>query len=209
MLTPEKKNPSSKNSSPMTIPSFEPKSLVEYRKWLKKNHHQAKGVWLILAKKKSGLPTISVDEAIDESLCFGWVDSLPNKIDEKRFKLYISPRNPKSNWSRVNKEKIKRLEKEGRIQPSGQKMIDLAKETGTWDALNDVDNLIIPADFHKELQKQGSALKHFEAFPKSVRRGILEWILNAKKPETRLKRIQETALLAKDNKRANQYTKKE
>lgn len=146
-------------------------------------------------------------KAEEESLCFGWVDSLPNKIDALRYKLYISPRNPKSNWSRVNKEKISRLETEGRIHPSGIKMIELAKESGTWNALDEVENLVIPEDLLQALKKQKGALTFFEAFPKSVKRGILEWIQTAKQETTRSKRIHETALLAKDNIRANQYTK--
>lgn len=115
------KTKSEKMESKKETEEFEPKSLQDFQDWLEKNHDKKKGVWLVLAKKGSGLPSITVDEAIDASLCYGWVDSLPNKIDALRYKLYISPRNPKSNWSRVNKEKIKRLEKEGRVHPSGKK----------------------------------------------------------------------------------------
>ncbi|GBF50294.1 hypothetical protein LPTSP4_18190 [Leptospira ryugenii] len=187
--------------------TFQPHSIQELRRWFEKNLDREEGIWIILAKKNSGIETIRVDDLIDECLCFGWIDSLPNKIDEKTYKLYISPRSPKSNWSLVNKEKVKRLEKEGRIHAKGKAMIQIAKKTGTWTALEGVDNLEIPSDLLKELEKYKQAKANFLAFPKSVRRGILEWIGNAKKEETRKNRISETASLAEQNVRANQYQK--
>lgn len=188
--------------------TIQPVSIFDLRSWFLDNLDRKSGIWVILAKKDSDVATISADDLIDECLCFGWIDSLPNKIDSKFYKLYISPRNPKSKWSLVNKKKIKKLTKEKRIHPNGLKMIQLAKKSGTWDALNDVDNLVIPKDLENELKKYQEAYKNFTNFPKSIRRGILEWILNAKKEETRLKRISETAVLAHENIRANQYIKK-
>jgi uncharacterized protein YdeI (YjbR/CyaY-like superfamily) len=193
----------SKNSN-----TIQPVSIFDLRSWFLDNLDRKTGIWVILAKKDSDIATISVDDLIDECLCFGWIDSLPNKIDSKFYKLYISPRNPKSKWSLVNKNKVKKLTKEKRIHPNGLKMIQLAKKSGTWDALNDVENLVIPKDLENELKKYQEAYKNFTNFPKSIRRGILEWILNAKKEETRLKRISETAVLAHKNIRANQYIKK-
>lgn len=193
----------SKNSN-----TIQPVSIFDLRSWFLDNLDRKTGIWVILAKKDSDIATISVDDLIDECLFFGWIDSLPNKIDSKFYKLYISPRNPKSKWSLVNKNKVKKLTKEKRIHPNGLKMIQLAKKSGTWDALNDVENLVIPKDLENELKKYQEAYKNFTNFPKSIRRGILEWILNAKKEETRLKRISETAVLAHKNIRANQYIKK-
>lgn len=187
---------------------IQPKSAKDWRKWLEANHTQKDSVWLVLAKKESGIPTLSVTEAIDEALCFGWVDSVPNKVDENRFKILVSPRKPKSNWSKVNKDKIEKLLAAGKIAPAGLKMIELAKQTGTWNALNEVDNLIIPDDLAAALSQHPKARTYFENFPPSTRRGIIEWIFNAKKPETRAKRIDETATLAAENKRANQYVRK-
>ncbi|NCN09926.1 MAG: hypothetical protein GW938_08795 [Leptospira sp.] len=193
----------SKNSN-----TIQPVSIFDLRSWFLDNLDRKTGIWVILAKKDSDIATISVDDLIDECLCFGWIDSLPNKIDSQFYKLYISPRNPKSKWSLVNKNKVKKLTKEKRIHPNGLKMIQLAKKSGTWDALNDVENLVIPKDLENEFKKYQEAYKNFTNFPKSIRRGILEWILNAKKEETRLKRISETAVLAHKNIRANQYIKK-
>lgn len=182
-----------------------PKTIIEWRNWLIDHYSATKSIWVIFPKKASGLRGITPDEAIDEALCFGWIDSVPNKVDDSRFKVLFSPRNPKSNWSRVNKTRIARLEKEGRIAKPGYDMIRIAKEAGTWTALDDVENLVIPDDLETELKTCKDAFSNFEAFPRSAKRGILEWIFNAKREETRKKRIKETARLAEDNIRANQY----
>ena len=180
-------------------------TLQDWHSWLKKNHTQTDGVWLVYYKQSSGKGDVTIGGIIDEALCWGWVDSVVGKVDDERTKSYIAPRKPKSNWSKVNKEKVARLIKEKRMQPSGLAMVDLAKKTGTWDALNDVENLVTPKDLLHELKKYSDAYRNWEAFPRSPKRGILEWILNAKRPETRLKRIEETARLAQENIRANQW----
>ncbi len=186
---------------------MQPNSAADWRQWLKANHLQKDSIWLVLAKKESGITSLSVSEAVDEALCFGWVDSLPNKVDEKRFKILVSPRKPKSNWSKVNKDKVERLLAEGKMAAAGLQMVALAKQNGTWDALNEVDSLKIPNNLAAKLAEYPQATVYFENFPPSTRRGILEWILNAKQPQTRAKRINETAALAAENKRANQYIK--
>lgn len=194
-----------KKLSHASVADFFPKSKKELESWFEQNFEDNSGIWIVLPKKGSGIPGLTVDELIDEALCWGWIDSLPRKIDETKFKLYVSPRSPKSNWSKVNKEKVVRLEKDNRIRPSGKSMIELAKKTGTWTALDSVEALEIPEDLKKELEKNSSANAFFSEFPRSAKRGILEWIAQAKKPETRTKRIMETVSLAKENKRANQF----
>jgi uncharacterized protein YdeI (YjbR/CyaY-like superfamily) len=189
------------------VKTFHAVDRAVWRDWLEENHQKEKGLWLIIYKKKSQVPSVFYDEAVDEALCFGWIDSKPNKRDAESYFQYFSQRSPKSNWSKVNKDKIARLETEGKIHTSGYEMIRIAKEDGTWDALNDVENLIIPPDLATELQKYEHAKSNFENFPRSVKRGILEWIFNAKRPATREKRILETAALAEQNIRANQYNK--
>jgi len=181
------------------------KNQQAWRRWLTKHHASESSVWLIIYHKNSGTPSITYDEAVDEALCFGWIDSKPNKRDHESYFQFFAKRKPKSKWSGINKKKVEKLFAAGRIHPAGQAMIDLAKETGTWQALDQVENLEIPADLKKALKRYPDALKNFEAFPKSVKRGILEWIANAKKEETRQKRITETASQAADNMRANQY----
>lgn len=180
-----------------------------WRTWLEKNHATEKNVWLIIYKKGSGIPSITYDLAVDEALCWGWIDSKINKRDADSFYQFFAKRNPKSNWSRVNKLKIAKLEAENRLQKAGFDMITLAKETGTWTALDDVENGILPPDLAAALAENSTAQQYFEAFPRSAKRGILEWLLNAKTPETRLKRINEIVKLAAENLRANQYQPKE
>jgi uncharacterized protein YdeI (YjbR/CyaY-like superfamily) len=185
------------------IKVFTPASRQEWRQWLEQHHESSTKVWLRLFKKQSGIPSITYDQALDEALCFGWIDSVANSLDENSFLQYFAKRNPRSKWSRVNKEKVKRLEEQGLMTDAGRAAIQLAKDTGTWQALDEVENLTVPPDLQELLEMNPEALQYFNAFPRSVRRAILEWIQAAKKPETRMKRIHHTAEMAAQNKRAN------
>jgi uncharacterized protein YdeI (YjbR/CyaY-like superfamily) len=187
------------------VKAFYAKSEKAWRNWLEKNHLKEKSVWLIIYKKSATTPSVYYPEAVDQALCFGWVDSKPNKRDDESYFQFFAKRNPKSKWSLVNKNKVARLTKLGLMEKEGLAMVALAKQTGTWDALNEVDQIVVPADLQQELAKSKKATTYFEAFPRSAKRGILEWILSAKRPETRQKRIEETVRLAKDNIRAQQY----
>jgi uncharacterized protein YdeI (YjbR/CyaY-like superfamily) len=187
------------------VKTFEARGRKEWRTWLRKNHTKEKSVRLILYKKESSMPTIHYEEAVDEALCFGWIDSKPNKRDEESYYLLFSKRSPKSNWSKANRERAKGLIKQGLMEKAGLDMIELAKKNGTWTALIDVQNSLIPDDLQQALNKNKKALSNFEAFPPSSKRIILEWILNAKKQETREKRIIETVTLAAKNIKANHY----
>ncbi len=190
------------------IKTFHATSQKEWRKWLQKNHATEKSVWLIIYKKESGVKSVYYPEAVDEALCFGWIDSKPNKRDAESYYQFFSVRNPKSNWSKVNKAKVERLLIAGQMTEAGQKMIDLAKQNGTWSALDEVEEAVLPADLQKLFDKSKTAFKNWSAFPPSARKGILQWILNAKSNETRQKRIDETVALAAKNVRANQYKPK-
>jgi uncharacterized protein YdeI (YjbR/CyaY-like superfamily) len=187
------------------VKTFYAKSQKEWRKWLEKNHQKEKSLWLIIYRKESKTPSVYYPEAVDEALCFGWIDSKPNKRDTESYFQFFAKRNPKSNWSKVNKEKIARLMAQELVKEAGLKMIELAKQTGTWTALDDIENIAIPKDLQLKFDKSKIAYKNWEAFPRSVKKGILEWILNAKRAETRQKRIEETIAQAKKNIRANQY----
>jgi uncharacterized protein YdeI (YjbR/CyaY-like superfamily) len=186
---------------------IQPASRAAWRAWLEANHAQSESIWLVLPKKGSGIAGVSLSDAVDGALCFGWIDSLPRALDNHRSMLLISPRKAKSNWSAVNKAKIQRLAVAGLIAPPGQKMIDLAKANGTWDALNTVEALETPDDLCVALAGFENAVTNWDAFPRSAKRGILEWILNAKAPETRAKCVAETAEKAGRNERANQWKK--
>lgn len=189
------------------VKTFHAQNGATWRKWLEENHATEKSVWLIIYKKDSDVPSVYYDEAVDEALCFGWIDSKPNKRDDKSYYQFFARRNPKSNWSRVNKQKVERLLAENRMAPAGLEMIRIAKETGTWTALDAIENLEIPPDLAAAFGNYPSSAENFGNFPRSVKRGILEWIINAKRPETRKKRIVETASLAAKNVRANQFRK--
>lgn len=185
------------------IATFYAASRNEWRKWLQKNHTYEKSVWLILYKKQSDTPSVNYTEAVEEALCYGWIDSVANKRDEKSYYQYFAQRNPKSNWSKSNKERVEKLEAAGLITEAGYTMIQIAKENGTWDALDAVDNLIVPPDLEEQFQANTKAHHNWNGFSASARRGILEWISNAKRPETRNKRIAETVSLAAQNIKAN------
>ena len=149
--------------------SFHAKSRKEWRRWLIKNHQSEKSVWLIIYRKESKTPSVYYDEAVEEALCFGWIDSKGNKRDSESFYLFFAQRNPKSNWSKINKERIEKLIQQGLMTSNGQKLIDLAKMNGTWDAMKEIDNLVIPADLKKCLpgtKRPVKILKHFLRHPK-------------------------------------------
>lgn len=182
-------------------------SRAEWRAWLEKNHGQPEGIWLVTFKKHCGEKYVSYDDIVEEALCFGWVDSLPRKLDADRSMLWLAPRKAGSNWSKLNKDRVERMLAAGLMTPAGLAKIEVAKADGSWQALDAVEALEIPPDLADALAAYAAAGPNFEAFPRSAKRGILEWISNAKRPETRAKRVAETARLAQDNIRANQWRK--
>ena len=185
--------------------STHPKTRAEWRAWLEQHHTRTEGVWLISYKKETGKPRFEYDEAVEEALCFGWIDSKPNKLDDQRSMLWFAPRKLGSGWSRLNKERAERLVAQGLMMSAGLMKMEAAKHDGSWNALDAIEALEIPPDLEKALTAYSEAKQNFDAFPRSVKRGILEWIASAKKPETRAKRVQETAQLAAKNLRANQW----
>ena len=187
------------------IKTYYAKTRKDWRDWLYENHIIEKSVWLIMYHKDSKNASISYDDAVEEALCFGWIDSKPNKRDSESFYLFFSRRKPKSNWSKSNRERAEKLINQGLMTPAGQDLIDLAIKTGTWTTLENVQNSVIPDDLQAAFDKNSIAYNNFKAFPPSSKRIILEWILNAKKPETRQQRINQTVELANKNIRANHY----
>lgn len=173
-----------------------------WRAWLMENHAKEKNVWIRIYKKQSQTPSVSFEEALEEALCFAWVDSSMKGTNEEYYYQYFGQRNPKSNWSKYNKAKVEKLIVSGLMAEAGLKIINFAKENGYWTALDDVENLINPSDLQMALDNNPLAKAYFEAFPRSVKRSILEWLLSAKLEETRKKRIAETVKLAEQNIRA-------
>lgn len=186
-------------------PRVEISSAVELRKWLTANHQVSQGIWLVTYKKAVGNRHVPYEEIVREALCFGWIDGQAKPLDATRSQRLLTPRKPKSKWSGPNKARITDLTAAGLMHPAGQAMVELAKRTGTWTALDAVEALVEPDELRAALDADPDARRYWDAFPPSTRRAILEWIGSAKRPETHQKRIVETVQQAALNVRANQW----
>lgn len=181
----------------------EVKSRAALRAWFAKNHAGGESVWIVTYKKAEGAAHVPYGDVRDEALCFGWVDSRPARLDEARSMLLVSPRKPKSGWSAINKARIRALTEEGRMTPAGLARIEAARKDGSWTKLDGVETLAEPKDLLAAFRRHAGSRANWSAFPPSARRGILEWIGAAKRPETRAARVEKTASEAERNIRAN------
>lgn len=184
-------------------------SPAAWRAWLEENHATAPGVWLVTYKKASGKPHLSYEELVEEALCFGWIDSKGNKVDEERTKLLVTPRKRGSGWSRPNKERIERLLANGLMTPAGFAKIEAAKADGSWALLDDIEAMVVPDDLDAALHADPEALAGWERFTPSVKKPLLQWIAFAKRPETRTKRLAETVAGAREGRNPLAYVPKE
>ena len=182
-----------------------PKNKQGWREWLESNHKEKDAVWLVFYKKSSPNFNLSWSESVDESLCFGWIDSTKYTIDNERYKQYFTKRKVKSNWSRVNKEKVKDLIDRGLMKEAGYKSIEIAKKNGSWTILDAVENLEIPKDLEQELKSHQGASEYFESLTRSVKKSLLYWVVSAKRSETRHRRILEIAENAGEMKKPMQF----
>jgi uncharacterized protein YdeI (YjbR/CyaY-like superfamily) len=182
-----------------------PQTRAEWRAWLEARHASSTGVWLVTWKKATGKPRVEYDDAVEEALCYGWIDSLGRTLDDERSRLLFTPRKPGSGWSRPNKQRVERLLAAGLMRPAGLAVVEAAQADGSWSSLDDVENLVEPDDLRTALDADPEARRQWDGFPRSAKRGILEWVQSAKRPETRGKRIAETAELAARGERANQW----
>jgi len=185
-------------------PHVQPESRAAWRAWLEANHRTAASVWLVTWRATSGRQVLGYEAAVEEALCFGWVDSRGGKVDDQRTKLYLAPRKPRSGWAGPNKERVERLLAAGLMAPAGIAAIEVAKTNGSWTVLDGATRGEVPDDLAAALAAHPSAREHWDAFPSSVRRAALEWIALARRPETRQRRIAETATDAQRNERPNQ-----
>lgn len=183
----------------------EVRSRSELRSWLERNFSQTDSIWLVTYKKAVGEWHVDYASIVEEALCFGWIDSLPRRLDEKRTMLRLSPRKPGSAWSKLNRDRVAKLIKRGEMRPPGLAAVARAKKDGSWSKLKASDSGAIPSDLRQAFARHPGSKALFAAFPPSSKRSILEWILSAKAPETRAKRVEETARLAAQNVRANHY----
>lgn len=187
------------------VEEYCPKDKKDWRKWLQLNHNKKDAVWLIFYKKKSPNHNLSWSESVDEALCFGWIDSTKRTIDSEKYKQYFSRRKAKSNWSRINKDKVKTLIDQGRMEEEGYKSIEVAKENGSWTILDGIEELVIPEDLKEEFANHKGAKKYFDSLSKSVKKILLHWIVSAKRNETRQKRILEIVENARKNLKPKQF----
>ena len=182
-------------------PTVHAESRSAWRDWLEANHATGTGVWLVSWRKGHG-PRVEYEEAVEEALCFGWVDSQGGNLDERRSRQYFAPRKPTSGWAATNKARVERLIADGLMRPAGLAAIERAKANGSWTLLDDVEQGVIPDDLAAALGGHPPAAERFGAFPKSAKRAMLEWVAQAKRPETRTKRIDQIATAAQRNERA-------
>lgn len=171
------------------IEVFYPLSHTDWRKWLENNHHSKQSVWLICYNKTSNKKSITWSESVDVALCFGWIDSKKIKVDSESTHQFFSKRKANSTWSKINKVKVAQLIEKGLMTEAGYKSIEVAKHNGSWTILDDVEQLIIPEDLNAELKQKPVACDFFENLSRSSKKAILQWLVLAKKTETRQNRI--------------------
>lgn len=181
---------------------------IEWREWLHTHHNNhPKGIHLIFYKVELNIPTMRWEEAVKEALCYGWIDSTVKSLGNGKRRQFFCPRNPKSTWSALNKSYIKELEQEHLIHESGWKTIHLAKKTGTWTAMDDVENLIVPENLEKAFRNNPAAYANYQNFAPSYRKNYLTWLYQAKREETQQKRIAEIIKLCAANMKSREQSR--
>lgn len=169
-----------------------------WRTWLESNHDTSSGVWLRLDKKGPGA-RLRYEDALEEALRFGWIDSQVHGVDEAHYVQRFTPRRPNGVWSKPNKRRVEKLQRAGLMTPAGLAAIETAKQTGSWYLLDAVEDLAIPEDLARALSGNARAQSNFDAFPASARKQYLYWVLTAKQAATRTRRVHEVVALAAAN----------
>ena len=183
-------------------PVVEADDRAAWRIWLEAHHATLSGAWLVLWRPRSGRGGLDYEAAVEEALCFGWIDSTSRPVDAERSRLYFAPRKPRSGWAATNKARLERLLAAGRMAPAGLAAIERAKANGSWTMLDSVERLEVPEDLVAALAAHPPAAANFAAFPPGARKLALTWIAQALRPETRTARVQASAEAAARNERA-------
>jgi uncharacterized protein YdeI (YjbR/CyaY-like superfamily) len=170
-------------------------TIEAWHAWLDAHHARPRGVWLVQWKPRTGRPAIPYEEAIEEALCYGWVDGTYRSLDDERGMLWYAPRRKGSVWARSNRERVARLEAAGRMTAAGRAAVERAKADGSWSILESVEDLVVPDDRAAELGARPGARATWEVWPPTARRAYLLWIATAKRAETRERRVRESAEL--------------
>jgi uncharacterized protein YdeI (YjbR/CyaY-like superfamily) len=190
---------------PQESEMFYPQSKEQWREWLQENHALKQSIWVIFYKKKTGRPILNWCEAVDEALCFGWIDSIGKPLDDERFMQFFCKRKPNSTWSKINKDKVSSLLEAGMMTAAGQYCIDVAKQNGSWTILDNVEALIIPVDLSIAFNQNPDTIFYFMDLSKSVKKAVLQWLVLAKRPETRSNRIAEVISFCIEKKVPKQF----
>ena len=179
------------------------KNRNQWRNWLEKNHdREEKGIWLVFYKKKTNMPSLDYEDAVEEAVCFGWIDSIIKKIDDEKYARKFTPRKDKSLWSQLNKKRVNKMIKEGKMAEAGLAKIKKAKKTGVWQKEPRPQlSFDMPPEFAKALAKNKKAKENFDALADSYRKYYIGWIAYAKRPETKKKRIAESIALLEQGKK--------
>jgi uncharacterized protein YdeI (YjbR/CyaY-like superfamily) len=171
------------------LKKVKPTSRAAWRAWLEKHHATSPGIWLVFAKKHSGIPTLSYEDAVLEALCFGWIDSLVKSIDDRFHMQTFTPRKPKSAWSETNKARLTKLMKAGLMAPAGLAAVEQAKKSGSWNTYASVDAMTIPLELKRAFDANPDAKKNWPTYTASAQRSFLHMVNGAKRPETREKYV--------------------
>ncbi|HYZ27512.1 MAG TPA: YdeI/OmpD-associated family protein [Thermoleophilaceae bacterium] len=172
------------------LPQLPFATTAEWERWLEDNHATETGIWIRMAKKSSGIESVRYPEVLDVALCFGWIDGRREALDDTHFLQRFTPRRPRSRWSRINRERVERLIADGRMQPAGLREVERAQADGRWDAAYEGQaRSTVPDDLQRELEARPAAKAFFEQLDSQNRFAILYRLRDAKKPETRARRL--------------------
>ncbi len=177
-------------------PQVEARTRAAWRTWLQKHHAVSKGIWLVFQKKASDVPSVAYAEAVEEALCFGWIDSRLHPLDDLRYRQVFTPRKPQSEWSALNKQRVAQLTADGRMRVAGRKAVAVAQANGSWTKIDHVEAGVVPDEMRHAFARSPIAKQRFEAFSPSARKYILHWINNVKSPDKRTERIRLAVQLA-------------
>lgn len=182
-----------RDNAPVSVlddaPQIQPADRAAWRAWLQANHATTRGAWLVMWRPGAARGDLDYEAAIEEALCFGWVDATAGSVDDRRTRLYFSPRRPRSPWAATNKARVARLIEQGRMTPAGLAAIDRATQDGSWTVLDGAERLEIPPDLATALADHPPAAATFAGLPRSARKQMLGWVAMARRPATRAKRI--------------------
>ena len=181
-------------------PLVEPASREAWRAWLEGNHRSAAGVWFV-SPRAVREQRVGYEAAVEEALCFGWVDGRAGNVDAARSKLYFSPRRPGSGWAATNKARVERLLAAGRMAPAGLAAIERARADGSWTLLDAAERLEAPDDLARALDTDAAARRHWDAFPPSTRKMAIAWVATARRPDTRARRVEQIVTRAQRGQR--------